>query len=297
MFEVGDVFDAAFLRSVDRLKLRARRVASAGSPADKRSGRAGSGMEFRDFRPYAAGDDIKSIDWNVYRRLGKLFLRQFEEERDLPVYLALDVSRSMFEGETPRALAGMRAAFAMAAVALQGGDSFGVLPFSGELSLAMRAGSGAGRLMRVARTLVQQRPQASTRFGVAMRKLAAIKQRRGLLVVVSDFFDPEGVEAVVKALGRVRHRLLLVQLVRASDAEPAPTAGGNFVLRDCESGEERDIAVTRTVLEAYRASYRAFQDGLDAFVRRRQAGLVRIDVAGDVVQQLQAAFPQGVLQL
>lgn len=286
-----ELFDPEFVQSVSRLKILARRVAPSGSPAEKRSRQKGSGMEFRDYRPYAPGDDFRSIDWNVYQRLGRVFLRLFEEQRDLPVYVAPDVSASMFRGELPRARAALRCAFALSAVALREHDSVGVFPFSDELQMALRPSSGKGRIMRVAQTLSGLQPGGATDFGTSMRKLQALNLREGLLVVISDFFDPKGIEAVCDALKRVRHRLLLVQLVRKSDADPK--LEGDLLLRDCETGHEQNVSATGPVLEAYRRAWASFHDELGRFASGRQAGILRLDVEEDVVPQLATLFESG----
>lgn len=292
---VRELFDPEFLARVDALKILARRVAPSGSPAEKRSRQQGAGMEFRDFRPYSAGDDIKAIDWNVYRRLGKPFLRLFEEQRDLPIYLAPDISRSMFLGDQPRGLTGLRAAFALAAIGLKEADSVGVFPFAESLDAALQPGAGAGRLMRVAQTLTRLEPGGDTDFTNAMRRLQAIRMREGLLVVISDFFDPRGIAAVVAALKKVRHKLLLVQLVRKTDADPQ--VDGDLLLHDCETGEEQNVAATAPVLEAYRRAYEDFQTQLQAFARSRQAGLLRLDVDEDVPAQLADLFVEGAYSI
>ena len=292
---IRELFDPDFLASVNRLKILARRVAPAGSPAEKRSKQRGAGMEFRDYRPYSAGDDIKSIDWNVYRRLGKVFLRLFEEQRDLPVYLAPDISRSMFLGADPRGHAGLRAAFAFAAIALQESDSVGVFPFADQLTMGLRPGTGSARLMRVAQTLTSIEPGGKTDFVRSMKRLQAIRMREGLLVIISDFFDPRGIDAVIEALKHLRHRLVLVQLWRQTDADPQ--LEGDLLLRDCETGEEQNVTATGTVLDAYRQAYAEFQDKLTEFAKRRHAGLVRLDVEADVVDQLATLFESGAYVL
>ena len=279
------------MASVERLVMLARRVSPSGAPGEKRSRRSGVGMEFREFRAYSAGDDFRAIDWNVYRRLGKVFLRRFEEERDLPVYIAPDISRSMFLGEAPRAHAALRAAFAFAAIALQERDSVGVFPFADSLEMALRPASGFGRLMRVAQLLASLEPRGETDFANAMRRLQAIRMREGLLVIVSDFFDARGIEAVVEALKHVRHRLLLVQLVRKSDADPR--LEGDLLLRDCETGEEQNVSATPAVLDAYRRAYTDFESKLAAGATACQAGLVRVDVDEDIVEQIAALFESG----
>jgi hypothetical protein len=110
-------------------------------------------------------------------------------------------------------------------------------------------------------------------------------------VVVSDFFDPGGSEAVIAALGQVRHHLLLVQLVRRSDAEP--DVSGDVRVIDCESREAEDISVTPALIRRYRRVYERFQNTLAGFARKRSAGLLRIDVDGEIVPQLARIFEAG----
>src|SRR5512136_224110 len=99
---MGALFTQDFIHSISRLRMMARQVPAGGRHAQHRSRDLGGGMEFRDFRSYVPGDDMRRVDWNLYRRSGRLFLRLFEELEDLPVYILLDVSDSMFFETPPR---------------------------------------------------------------------------------------------------------------------------------------------------------------------------------------------------
>ncbi len=287
-----DLADPEFLAAVSRLQLFVRRVARGGMPAEQRSLHLGGGMEFRDFRPYTPGDDFRAIDWNIYRRLGRVVLKLFEELEDLPVYLAVDVSKSMFQGENPRGHAALKAAFALASVALQQHDKVAVFPFSDELEVAMRPSSGHGKQMRVAQVLADLEPKGRTDFERSMRRLNGLGLRRGLLVLISDFFDAAGLEAIERALKGVRHRLLFIQLVRADDAQPG--LEGDLRLLDCETGQARDVSLTPSVRAAYEASYRRFQEGLLKLAQSKRAGLLRLDVDEPVVDQIASLLADGV---
>lgn len=286
-----ELFDAAFLHSLQGLRIVARTVRAGGRFAEHRSRDLGSGIEFRDFRPYTPGDDFRAVDWNLYRRFGRVFLRLFEELEDLPLYLLPDVSASAFLETPPRARAGLRCALALAAVSLGQHDRVGVFPFAEDLTVLARPQSGKGRVFSLAQRMAQVEPGRSTDLARTLRTLQARRLREGLVVVISDFFDPSGIDAVVEALGRVRHRLLLVQLARASDREPDLT--GDLRLVDCEGGRAEDVSVTPAVLERYRASYDRFQETLTAFARRRGAGCLRLDVERPVVPQLATLFEGG----
>lgn len=286
-----DLLDAKFLDRVSRLRIIARNVPRGGRHAEQRSLDLGAGIEFKDYRPYTPGDDLRGVDWNLYRRLGKVFLRLFEEVEDLPLYLMPDTSRSMYLEDPPRARAGLQAALALAAIALQQHDSVALLPFAEDVRLELRPQAGKGRVMRFARHLADLPPGGETDLGRALRRLSGMNLRRGLLVLVSDFFDPRGLDGVLDALKRVRHRLLLVQLVRAGDRDPA--LQGDVRLRDCETGRTEDVSVTPAVRKRYLEAYERFTGDLDDFARRRGVGLLRLDADRDVVEQLAGLFEAG----
>jgi uncharacterized protein (DUF58 family) len=286
-----ELFDARFLESLKHLRLVAKRVPAGGRFAEQRSRDMGHGLEFRDYRPYTPGDDLRAVDWNIYRRLGRVFLRLFEELEDLPLYLLTDVSRSSFLEPEPRVRAGLRAALALASISLGQHDTVGVFPFSDDLSVLLRPQSGKGRVMTYARRLAELEPGGATDIAQAVRRFEGMRLRPGLCVILSDFFDPAGIEVVVDSLKRVRHRLLLVQLVKRGDRDPE--VQGDLRLRDCETGAVEDVSVTSQVLDSYRAAYDRFETTLTDFARRRNAGLLRLDTDEEVVPQLATLFETG----
>jgi len=298
MVAFDELFDPAFLSALSRWSLGARRVAGGGRHGGRLSRDLGAGIEFKDYRPYSAGDDLRAIDWNLYRRLGKVFVRLFEEEQDLPIYLLPDVSGSMFlqtPAGPPGVIAALRCTLAFATVGLNHHDSAGLFTFADRLEVIFKPKSGHTQIMTFARRLARLAEPAAgnnrTRLVASLHRLASMNLRRGLLVVISDFFDPGGVEALREALRPIRHRLLIVQLVRPSDAEP--TLEGDVRLTDCESGEAADLTITAPVLARYRTAYAKFNADLADLARRRQAHLLKIDVEGDLVAQLSGLFEDG----
>ncbi len=287
------LFDGAFLEQVQRLRLVAKRVAPRGRFAEQASKDRGSGLEFQDYRPYVPGDDLRAIDWNVYRRLGRVFLRLFEELEDLPVYLLPDVSGSAWHEDPPRARAGLQAALALAAVSLGQHDSVGVYPFSDDLTILSRAKAGKSRIYSLAAQMQTIEPGGATDLRTSLKRFSALGLREGLCVVLSDFFDPGGIPAVTEALSGVRHRLLLVQLMRQSDRNPDLELDGDLRLTDCESGQVENVSLTSNVLDRYRESYDRFASGLADFAKSRQAGLLALDTESEVVPQVATLFEQG----
>ncbi|MEH3036627.1 MAG: DUF58 domain-containing protein [Sphingomonas adhaesiva] len=293
------LFDPAFLDRVQALSLRIAAAQKGGRLADQRTAARGQGSDFADFKPYVAGDDLRAIDWNIYSRLGKAFVRVFEERQDLPVYLLLDVSRSMFVEHPPRIVPAMQVVVALAAIALRQHDAVSLLTIADDMTTVLKSVSGKGALVRVARTLADQAPAGRSALAGALTRLAAMRLRRGLVVVVSDFFDDDGVDGVTRALEALPHRVLLVQMTRAQDADPAllPDLSGELVIDDGEQAEGVAVSVTPELLDRYRAAYRAFADALADCAARIDATLIRVDADGDVVDQLAPVLAGGGVRL
>jgi len=287
------LFTEDFLRSVSRMRIIARQVPGGGRRAEHRSRDLGSGMEFRDFRVYSPGDDLRRVDWSLYRRSGHLFLRLFEEPEDLPVYILPDVSDSMFFEAPPRADAARLIAGVIAAVSMNQHDRVSVHPFGADLAAPLAPGLGRGGLKRACAYLERLRPAGATNLSRSLRRFGGLPLRAGLAVVISDFFDPRGVDAVIGALRLLRHRLLLVQVVRASDANP--TVSGEVTLVDCESGAAVDVTVGASTLQRYRQAHDSFCEELRRFAARRRAAHVQLDADRPVLTQLGDVFRNGVL--
>ncbi|MEC7584118.1 MAG: DUF58 domain-containing protein [Planctomycetota bacterium] len=289
---IDQIFDPQFLEELHGLRLVASRVAQGGRYAEQRSRDLGHGLEFRDFRPYAPGDDLRGVDWNIYQRLHRVFLRQFEEFEDLPLYVLPDISESMFAEDPPRALAGLRTSLALAAISLAQHDSVGLFPFHSKLDLVLKPTTGRTMLMTVARALAELVPGGQTDLAAAVRGLQALRLREGLVVIISDFFDPRGLEPMFAELSALRHRLLFVQLVRSTDRDPGVT--GELRLVDCETQAIENVSVTESVLRRYREAYGRFQDQLTNQAEQRGAGLIQLDVEQPIVKQLATLFERGV---
>ncbi|UCG16969.1 MAG: DUF58 domain-containing protein [Phycisphaerales bacterium] len=287
------LFSEDFIRAIERLRLVARQAPPGGLHAEHRSHDLGCGMEFRDFRAYVPGDDVRRMDWNLYRRSGRLFLRLFEAPEDLPVHILLDVSDSMFFEAPPRADAARQMAAVIAAVALNQHDRVGIYPFGIDLVTPLAPASGKPALPRMLQYLEQLRPAGTTDLIHSTRRFATRRQRAGLAVIISDFFDPRGIDQVIDALRSLRHRLLLIRVVRPRDA--SPDLEGELRLLDCESDRSVDVSVTGDSLTRYRQAYQAFEEALSRFAARRRALHVTIDADRPVLEQLGSVFVGGVL--
>lgn len=297
--DTATLFDAEFVAALEPFALRIAQAQRGGRLAEQRSTARGQGVDFADFKPYVEGDDLRSVDWNIYRRLGKAFVRVFEERQDLPVYLLMDVSGSMFCETPPRIHAALRTALGLAAIALQQQDNVSLLPFAQTLGTPVRAISGRQGLVRVMQTLAGYRAQGDTGLAQSLAHFSAMGLRRGLAVVVSDFFDPAGADVLAAALARVPHTLLLVQMTRAHDVDPQlhPDLRGDVQMADGESGLLAPLTITPDLVARYQRVKLDFQQRLVDAAAAARGGLVLMDADQPVLPQLTAVFSEGGLLL
>lgn len=292
MAELEEVFPESLLEALSGLRIAARRVLAGGRHGEHHAREAGSGLEFRDYRAYAPGDDIRRIDWHLFRRFERLYLRLLDELKELPVHVLLDVSDSAWAEDPPRSLMGRRVAGVFAAVALNQLDPVSVWPFGARLGEGMPPTAGKRRLPQVLRHIAGCERLGKTDLGNAIEAFGRLPLRRGLVVLVSDFFDPAGLAGVEKALATLRHRVVLVRLLRASDANPVET--GELRLTDAETGEELIVGVDERVLESYRTRYAAFEEGLRDLALQRGCPLLEIDCDEPLLPQFEPLFQSGV---
>ena len=191
-------------------------------------------MEFSEVRPYQPGDDIRSIDWNVTARMGEPFVKQFVEERDLNIFLVIDVSGSLSFGS--RAILKRELAAEIAALlsfaAIRNQDRVGAALVSNDLELFLRPDRRRNHVLRTVREVLTWPAEGITDLERGIRAVLKNLKQRSVLFILSDFIDTPYVSAVKAAAAR--HDVILVELVDPRDTEIPTTAP--LVLRDAETG-------------------------------------------------------------
>ncbi len=278
------MFDSAFLAKLERLHLLSRRTFGGQTRAERRSHKLGSSLEFADYRPYVPGDDLRSIDWNIYGRSDKLFLKLFEEEEDLHIYLLVDTSASMrWTARDARTDAPLRPskldlarrlAGTLAYIGLANLDRINLHYFSEGLGDNLGMGRGKSHFHRVL-AFLDRLPAAAgqTDLSRSLRAFSQRTRRRGLVLILSDFFDPLGYE---DALNFLLYQRFEIQLIQTLDpAELAPRLLGDLRLTDSETSTIYEVTANDALARAYEREIGAFLTGLEAFCQRRQIGYRR----------------------
>lgn len=214
--------DPVTLAKIDGLDLKARLVVEGYIAGLHKSPYQGISVEFAEHREYAPGDDIKHVDWKVWSRTDKLYLKQYEEETNLITYLLLDTSESMrYRSNGVSKLEYARyVAAALAYLVLQQQDSVGLATFDHEIRQFLRPSSHASHLKQLLHTLDVTPAADTTNVGTIFHDLAERFKKRGLVVVLSDLFDEvPNLLAGLKHFRHRRHEVVIFQILDPAEIE------------------------------------------------------------------------------
>ncbi len=258
------LFDSDFLKKLEYLSLVSRRVFRGQLLAQRRTMQLGGGIEFADHREYTPGDDFRYLDWNVFARHDELLLKRFQEEEDLHVYLLLDCSRSMAFGDPPKFDYARQVAAALGYIALADLDRVAVVAFAGDIAADFPLTRGKGRILAMLKFLEGLEPQGSvTDLARVVKNFVHRGQRRGLVVVLSDLFDPKGFQAGLDLLRHHRHEPHVVQICDPREANPG--IKGDVELLDVETDAIRKVTITERNLRQYRKIFAAFLESVRTY--------------------------------
>jgi len=272
------LFDSAFLAKLEQLHLLARKLFRGEHRAERRSRQVGSSLEFADYRNYAWGDEPRTIDWAVYARLDRLFVKLFEQERDLDVHFLIDCSDSMrWEpgngkgGLTPKLDAARRIAAALSYIALANLDRVNVGWFDSNLGEDLGLTRGKAQFHKVLDFLRAVPAVAgSTALERSFRTFTQRLKRRGLVFVLSDFFDPAGTDAALSLLRYHQFEVHVVQVLHPAELDPE--LSGDLRLTECETGAVYELTASDALVRAYREEVNGFLTNLEQFCVQRGVG-------------------------
>jgi uncharacterized protein (DUF58 family) len=271
------------LALLTRLRFVTRKRKRGGTWGERRSTRRGAGLEFADYRDYTPGDDPRRVDWNLYARLDRPYVRLHEEEEDLAVMVLLDGSASMAwgEGEAARWPAVQRLAAAFGTLALLGGDAlWGAALYKPPAFWGPSRGRGVlpGWQAWCTALAPSAAPPAVSSLADALRDVAGRAHRPGLALLLTDGYDPNGLRAGVAALAGRGHEIVLLHLLTPDELNP--TLRGDLRLVDAETGDKREVTVDGAALDAYQRRLGDWQAELRALAGKHggRYALLRTDV-------------------
>lgn len=276
------LFDSAFLAKLEQLYLLSKKLFRGEHRADRPSRQIGASLEFADYRNYVLGDDLRSIDWNIYGRFDRLFVKLFEEEQDLHIYFLVDGSASMRWTPPGAKLSkfdqARRIAAALSYVALANLDRVNVQWFGETLADDLGLTRGKAQFHKVLEFLRREPEIAGpTRLKSSIKTFVQRTRRQGLAIVLSDFFDTEGFEESLGALKSARYDVHVIQVL--DPAELDPTHSGDLRLVEPETGDTLEITANDALLRRYRDEINEFLLTLTTFCRKHGIAYARATTA------------------
>lgn len=294
MPDARTLFPPRFVQAIQRLRLAMPRPHPTPRTGEHPTRQTGEGLDFRDFRPYTPGDDLRRVDWNIYRRSHRVTVRLYDSQRRIPVTILVDRSASMFFDEPPRVHIALQAAALLASATLQSHDSLTIHPFAETLARpCLPTVSNHRRLPDVLRALAAVEPGGPTDLHTVLSQLQRHPRPPGLIVLISDFFDERGLDHALAPLNRMRDRVLLVQITHPADV--LQPAGEELELVDCESGTRVRIDRGRRMLAEHERIRVAFNQTLRRYASRRRGCHASFSVERPVITQLAPLVTAGVL--
>jgi uncharacterized protein (DUF58 family) len=230
--------------------------------------------EFADHRNYVAGDDLRHLDWNIYGRLEKLFIKLFEEEEERSVVLLLDASASMACGEPDKWRHARQIAAALGTIALASGDRVQLRVFDRELRPVMGSIRGSRSILKLVRILEELKVGTETALLPSIKAHAASAPSRAIQILISDLMDPAGVEDPLRQLSGARGESWLIHLLSRSEEHPEEL--GDLRLRDVEDQSFVDVSFTPTIIEAYRSILAEYREDVRKMCGRFQIQSIEV---------------------
>jgi uncharacterized protein (DUF58 family) len=263
----GPLLDPEFLHKLEQLELVSRKIFVGRMKGERKSKRRGSSVEFADHRNYSVGDDLRHIDWNVYGRLNKLFLKLFLEEEDLHFYTLLDTSLSMEFGDPTKLYYGKQVAAALSFIGLVNHDRVVLDTFSSQLERGLQSVRGRSQMYRVVQYLEALEASGTSDLTASAKSFAIKHPGKGIVVVISDFLDKRGYQDALRYLLARNMDIYVIHVLSREEVEPE--LAGDLRLVDAEDDEIAEITVSVPLLKRYKDNLNAFVGGLKEWCNRR----------------------------
>jgi len=255
------------LMQLERLELVTRKIFRGRMKGERRSKRKGQSVEFADFRPYVAGDDLRFIDWNTYARLEKLFLKLFLEEEDLHFNALIDASLSMDFGTPTKLDYAKQLAAALGFIGLKRADRVRIETLGQPLGRPAPALRGRQSVWRMLGYLESLEPGETISLADGIKNFCIRNPGKGIVVLISDLMDKQGYQQALRYLLAQQMDVYVIQVLSAEEIDP--DVKGDLRLIDCEDADVAEITASAPLINRYKQTLAAFVAEAREFCNRR----------------------------
>jgi uncharacterized protein (DUF58 family) len=280
----GETIDETFLSRLKGVTLVSQPRLASGVTGEHSSPRRSTALEFTDYRNYAPGDDLRRVDWNVYMRLGQLFVRQSEAPERVNLHVLLDASDSMHWGDPDKFGYARKVAIGLSYIALSHMDRATLIALRGDNFVQVSRQESATAMARLVNSVSSLIPSGPTDLDASLTAYANLGNHRGVVVLISDLLSPSGYRAGLERLSGAALRPILIHVL--SPEELDPRLEGDLELQDAETGATMQISADRGTLTQYRKWLGDWIGEIEQFCSSRGIVYVRVDSSYPVEQLL-----------
>jgi uncharacterized protein (DUF58 family) len=273
----SNLLSPKFLARLEQMELVSRKIFRGRMKGERRSKRKGQSVEFADFRNYVPGDDLRFLDWNLYARLDKLFLKLFLEEEDLHFYGLIDTSGSMGFGDPTKLQFAKEFIAALGYIALVRADRVRIETLSQPRGQGSPVWRGRQNVWRMVDQLENIEPAEEVSLAEGVKNFGLRNSGKGIVVLISDLMDKAGYETALRSLLAGSYDVYVIHVLSREELDP--DLQGDLRLVDCEDADQQEITVTAPLMKRYKQTLATFLDGAKSYCSRR--GMVYVSAASD----------------
>ena len=281
--QLTTLFDNATLNQIERMRLKPIRRLTNRSRGEHLSGKGGSSTDFADYRDYAAGDDLRYVDWNIFARLRRPYVKQFQHEEEMHVVILVDASTSMlFEDKLLRAKQAAAAFGIMGLLNVERVSAYAVHSQPGRPWM-LPPGSGRTRIRQLLGFLEQLEGGGDTPIEKAIETMLRFHRGRGVAIIISDFLTFGDLSRPFNLLYSSGLEVWGMQVL--SESEINPSVQGDLRFVDSETQQTLDITNASELLNVYHEQRHWLQENLNSMCRSRQGRFLSVS-SGATLQSI-----------
>jgi uncharacterized protein (DUF58 family) len=273
------IFDPGTLRKFESLALVANQVRAGAMKGERRSTKRGTSIEFADYRDYVKGDDLRRVDWNIYARLERPFIKLLEEEEDLAVHFLIDASASMDwprqgERDQHKFIWALRTLGALSYLSLTTGDLVNVTALRQDRAVRWGPHRGRGHTMPLLQHLEKLYTRGETNLDAQLKGYALRATRPGLCIILSDMMST-GYRDGLSALQARGFEVVVIQVLAADEVNPEIT--GDLRLIDVETGIPQEVTIDAEMRNLYQQRLSTWREEMGEFCLKRGIHFVTVE--------------------
>ncbi|TVQ54790.1 MAG: DUF58 domain-containing protein [Phycisphaerales bacterium] len=280
---VDELISSELMAKLNQVDVFSKKIFAGKLQGERRSKKRGQSVEFADYRHYTHGDDLRFVDWNIFARLDKLFIKMFLEEEDLSLVIAIDSSKSMHWGNPSKFIYAQKLAMALGYIGLVNQNRVSLFSFNSGGLLPLTNLRGGRRVQEMGAWLLKLEAEGGSGFDDAMRSISMTRQGKGVMLILSDFLFKEGYEKGLRYLAGGGYDTFCMQLLSPEEIDPgAAGLQGDLRLTDIEDDDVAEVTVSGALLKKYKDNLNAYCGKLREFCVRRGMMHMTIDSKTDL---------------